>query len=566
MAARVTVGDYLLQRLSEAGVSHVFGVPGDFNLEFIYQLEKYKDIKWVGNCNELNASYAADAYARIKGLSALVVTNGVGSLSAINGIAGSFTEHVPVIVICGVLPIKARDKDEVLHHSLCDWGSGKGGNQTFGRLFAEVTAASVHLRPENAAAEIDRAIETCYREKKPVYIELPADVSYVTISGATRKLTLQDQPESDPALLKDVVEQITKKLEASSHPALVVDMDVGRFNLSAEVRALAEKSQIKIVLLNTGKGSFDEEFDLYQGVYPLDQQATETIKNADLVITVGHRSVDMNNSFGLGPLPSKRIDIQAFWTDIDSEQYLGVSARDVLKGVEKAASQKPKLTKAHPTGYPAPHDQDAPLTQALFWSHVQKIFRPNDIVVSETGTSSAALSASRLPKGAGYVSQILWGSIGYSVPALLGTLLAAPDRRNLLFVGDGSFQLTAQELSTIIAHDLKPIIVLLNNKGYTIERSILGKNSSFNDVANWQYSKLPEIFTRNPAHKSFTVIVKTTSELEHAFAEASKHNGLSFIEVELDPMDALPSLKKGGSAAAEIYGKWGPQHEKDVKL
>jgi len=568
MAERVTVGEYLLQRLEEVGVSVVFGVPGDFNLEFLFQLEQHKDIKWIGTCNELNASYAADGYARIKGLAVLVVTNGVGALSAINGIAGSYTEHIPLIVICGTLPIQATDRNENLHHSLCDWGSLKGTNQTFSRLFAEVTALSVQLRPENAAHEIDHAIGTCWREKRPVFIELPSDVSYVSVEKPQKGLDLRVWNSSDPTILATVIQQISQRLNAASHPALVVDMDVGRFNLTPEVTALVEKAQIKVIQLNTGKGSFDETSALYQGIFPGDKSAFEAASQSDFLLTVGYRSIDMNNVFGLYPLPPHRVDIQAFWVNIEKEQFLGVNAQDVLKGVYEAAKTKPKLTNTHlAIGYSKPNpSDDVKLTQALLWSYAQQILRQNDIVVTETGTSGSAMSYALLPQSTSYVSQIVWGSIGYSVPALLGTLLAAPNRRQLLFVGDGSFQLTAQELSTIIAQNLKPIIVLLNNKGYTIERSILGKKSAFNDVADWQYSKLAEVFTRNSANKFFTTIVSTTHQLQAAFEKAASHDGLSFIEVELDKTDALNSLKQGGAAASEIYGPWGPQNGKDVKL
>src|SRR5215469_8793077 len=155
-----TIGDFLLRRLHEVGVQHLFGVPGDYNLEFMQQVEDRGDPVWIGTCNELNGSYAADGYARLHGLGALVVTNAVGALSAINGVAGAYSEHVPVICICGTLPMRAVEHADLMHHTLAD-----GGRGNFYRAFAEVTAAQAQLTPQNAANEIDRLIVTAWQRK-----------------------------------------------------------------------------------------------------------------------------------------------------------------------------------------------------------------------------------------------------------------------------------------------------------------------------------------------------------------------------------------------------------------
>src|SRR5579863_9315109 len=166
-----TIGNFLLRRLEEVGIRHIFGVPGDFNLELVQQLENRGRPEWVGNCNELNAAYAADGYARLNGLAALIVTNGVGALSAINGIAGAYSEHVPVICVCGSIPRKAMERGLGMHHTMAD-----GTWDRFMNAYAQVTAAQARLTPGNAVEEIDRLILTAWREKLPVYMELPSDV------------------------------------------------------------------------------------------------------------------------------------------------------------------------------------------------------------------------------------------------------------------------------------------------------------------------------------------------------------------------------------------------------
>src|SRR5262245_16830999 len=143
---RQSIGDFLLRRLHEAGIRHIFGVPGDYNLELLQQLHDAGALKWVGTCNELNASYAADGYARLNGLGALTVTNGVGPLSAINGVGGSYSEHVPVICIAGSIPLRSIDRGLGMHHTMAD-----GSFDHFLNAYAHATAAHARLTPRNAA-------------------------------------------------------------------------------------------------------------------------------------------------------------------------------------------------------------------------------------------------------------------------------------------------------------------------------------------------------------------------------------------------------------------------------
>src|SRR5215469_1897316 len=157
-----SIGNFLLRRLQEVGVRHIFGVPGDYNLEFIQQLEDRGEPAWIGNCNELNASYATDAYARMNGIGALSVTHGVGALSAINGIGGAYCEHVPVICIAGSLPLRSIERGDLMHHTMCDREKGN-----LLRVFSEVTVAQARIYPDNAVAEIDRLILTAWRQKLP---------------------------------------------------------------------------------------------------------------------------------------------------------------------------------------------------------------------------------------------------------------------------------------------------------------------------------------------------------------------------------------------------------------
>src|SRR5215475_11112725 len=214
-----SIGNFLLRRLKEAGIRHIFGVPGDYNLGLMQQLEDRGEPAWIGNCNELNASYATDAYARINGLGALSVTYGVGALSAINGIAGAYSEHVPVICICGSLPLRAVQRGDLMHHTLADREKGN-----FCRMFAEVTVAQAQLTPANAIPEIDRLILTAWRRKLPVYLEMPSDISYLESEVPERPLALDMMP-SEQANLNACTRMILERLNAATSPAFLLDLD-----------------------------------------------------------------------------------------------------------------------------------------------------------------------------------------------------------------------------------------------------------------------------------------------------------------------------------------------------
>jgi indolepyruvate decarboxylase len=254
---RMKIGDFLLSRLQEAGVRHLFGVPGDYNLELLQQLQDTGTLKWIGTCSELNASYAADGYARLNGLGALLVTNGVGALSAINGVGGSYSEHVPVICIAGSIPLRSIERRLGMHHTMAD-----GSFDHFLDAYAHVTAANARLTPRKAATEIDRLILTAWREKLPVYMELPSDIAYLDIQVPAGPLVLADAP-SDPERLSSCIAAIAGRLSAASSPAILVDADADRFGVASELMELAEKMQAPVAVINTAKAVIDETFPQY---------------------------------------------------------------------------------------------------------------------------------------------------------------------------------------------------------------------------------------------------------------------------------------------------------------
>jgi indolepyruvate decarboxylase len=553
-SGRMKIGDFLLRRLGEAGIRHLFGVPGDYNLELLQQLQDAGKLKWIGTCSELNASYAADGYARLNGLGALLVTNGVGALSAINGVGGSYSEHVPVICIAGSIPLRSIDRGLGMHHTMAD-----GSYDHFLNAYAHVTAAHTRLIPRNAVSEIDRLILTAWREKRPVYMELPSDIAYLDVEVPTGTLTLADSP-SDPERLTSCIAAIAQRLSAATSPAILVDEDADRFGVASDLMELAKKTQASVAVINTAKSVIDETFPHYLGIYngkASDPHVREAIETSDCLLSVGYRPIEVTTGDFTAALPADTIHARGHSVDVGDDNYQAITLKEVLKGVIEAVPQvSNRAPRRVAAAVAAAHaDSSAKLTQAAYWQAIQGYLRPGDVLFVDNGTSYA-LFGLKFPPKCTFVGSVNWGSIGYSVGALLGTLTAAPERRHLLFVGDGSFQVTAQELSTILRHDHKPVIFLINNGGYTIERGYLAKTEIYNDIANWAYADLPKVFRRDTKARSF--VVKTVTDLQTALS--APNDTLIFVESIMDRYDALAPIMNSSNKGADLnYGPRGPQ-------
>jgi len=538
---KITIGAFLLQQLRALNVEHIYGVPGDYNLALLELIEHDANIEFIGNCNELNAAYAADGYARLNGAGALITTYGVGDLAALPGIAGAYAESVPVVCLAGTPPLYAMKSHALVHHSLAD-----GNFDNVMNCFKQFTVAQALITPENATSEIPRVLSTAWQRKKPVYLQLPSDICDIEIEV---NITLAPHlPSSNASTLRLAAAALLKRIQQAQRPMILIDQMVDRFQLQPLVLALANKFAIPLTNMPTAKCVIPESTPGWQGGYSGDLSSPELFEKmaqADCVLSFGVRLVDSTTGyFSQQILPQAMVDIQPYSLRLDNTTYPAVTAADLLRTLLELAEETnalpqaplPKLTQT--LAMPS----DALLDQAYFWQRISHFIQADDVLVVENGTSGAAMGAMRMPDGITVVNQPIWGAIGYTLPALLGTLMAAPARRHLLFIGDGSFQLTAQEVSTLLRCDLKPIIFLINNQGYTIERYILGESSSYNDIGSWDYAKLPAVLNRQAT--PFCVAVETSQQLEMALEQASRQDRLAFIEVKLPMMDAPPAMKE----------------------
>lgn len=550
--SEITLGRYLFERLNQLKVQTIFGVPGDFNLSLLDKVYEVEGMRWAGNANELNAAYAVDGYSRIKGLGCVVTTFGVGELSAVNGIAGAYAEHVGLLHVVGVPSISSQAKQLLLHHTL-----GNGDFTVFHRMSNNISQTTAFISDINSApAEIDRCIREAYIYQRPVYIGLPANLVDLKVPA-----TLLSNPidlslkKNDPDAQQEVIENVINLIKSAENPVILVDACASRHDCKPEVEQLVNATNFPVFTTPMGKSGINESHKRFGGVYvgSLSQpEVKESVESADLILSVGALLSDFNTgSFSYSYKTKNIVEFHSDYTKIRQANFPGVQMKEALQSLLSALSQT-KLN-YNPVPVPSvkllntPAPKDTPLTQEWLWTKVSSWFREGDIIITETGTSAFGIVQSRFPNNTIGISQVLWGSIGFTVGATLGAVMAAqeidPKKRVILFVGDGSLQLTVQEISTMCKWETTPYLFILNNDGYTIERLIHGENATYNDIQPWNNLKLLELFNaKNPEN----IRVSTTGELDRLFNDAdfNENTRIRAIEVMLPRMDAPINLIK----------------------
>ncbi|EDT0177753.1 indolepyruvate decarboxylase [Salmonella enterica subsp. enterica serovar Daytona] len=540
-----TVADYLLDRLAGCGIGHLFGVPGDYNLQFLDHVIDHPTLRWVGCANELNAAYAADGYARMSGAGALLTTFGVGELSAINGIAGSYAEYVPVLHIVGAPCSAAQQRGELMHHTL-----GDGDFRHFYRMSQAISVASAILDEQNACFEIDRVLGEMLAARRPGYIMLPADVAKKTAIPPTQALALPEH-EAQSGVETAFRYHARQCLMNSRRIALLADFLAGRFGLRPLLQRWMVETPIAHATLLMGKGLFDEQHPNFVGTYSAgasSKEVRQAIEDADRVICVGTRFVDTLTAGFTQQLPAERtLEIQPYASRIGETWFNLPMAQAVstLRELCLECAFAPPPTRS--AGQPVRIDKGE-LTQESFWQTLQQYLKPGDIVLVDQGTAAFGAAALSLPDGAEVVVQPLWGSIGYSLPAAFGAQTACPDRRVILIIGDGAAQLTIQEMGSMLRDGQAPVILLLNNDGYTVERAIHGAAQRYNDIASWNWTQIPPAL--NAAQQAECWRVMQAIQLAEVLERLVRPQRLSFIEVMLPKAD-LPELLRTVTRALE---------------
>lgn len=549
-SSKITVAEYLLIRLKQIGLDHMFGVPGDFVLGFLNQVLN-SEVEYVGTCNELNAAYAADGYARIKGIGAFVTTFGVGELSAINGVAGAYAERVPVVVITGSpATINFRTRP-LLHHTLGDY-------QIPLKMYEKITVASTQLScGETAPDEIDRVLRACLYSQLPVYISIPSDVVMMKCDRPNAFVFPVHAP-SDPSALNEAINEALDMLRKAKKPVVIGGVELIRFKLQNEFSALLDKTGFPYVTMMLGKSILSEQHPQFIGLFEGDRSrdyVREQVESADCILQLGELMSDFNTGgFTTRLDDSKTICANIRTVKIKHHYFENVYLRDFILGLSAKLDRRDVATleiqsavdyceHRHTKAY-RPEAPQA-LTIKRFFDRMSHFVDKDSIVIAETGVSLFSTAEMLMPEGATFIGQTFYGSIGYTVGAALGASMAAQERRVVLFVGDGAFQVTCQDLSTMIRYALKPIIFLLNNDGYTIERVIVDR--PYNDIQPWHYHKLVEVFGGG-----LGLDVHTEGELEDALEKAASEDGLVFIEIHTGRLDCPEALRSAGRSMAKI--------------
>lgn len=413
----------------------------------------------------LFVGYAADGYARVNGIAALVTTFGVGELSALNAIAGAYSEFVPIVHIVGQPHTRSQKDGVLLHHTL-----GNGDFNVFTRMSAELSCSIARLNETHEAATlIDHAIRECWVRSRPVYLTLPSDMVVKKVEGERLKTPIDlSLPVNDPEKEDYVVDIVLKYLHAAKNPVILVDACAIRHKVLDEVHDLVVTSGLPTFVAPMGKGAVDETHKNYGGVYAGDGSnagVKEQVQSSDLVLSIGAIKSDFNTAgFTYRISQLNTIDFHSTYMRVRYSEYPDIN----MKGVLKKVVQKMGSVNTSPVpqiGNNVPEEEKdskkSVISHSWFWPTAGQWLKENDIVITETGTANFGIWETRFPRNVTAISQVLWGSIGYSVGACQGAAAAAKEqknRRTILFVGDGSFQLTVQEVSTMIRNKLNPIM------------------------------------------------------------------------------------------------------------
>jgi indolepyruvate decarboxylase len=545
-----SVIEYIVQRIVDEGVEHCFGVPGDYAFPVGDAVDRNPNIKWIGCSNELNASYAADGYARARGAAMLSTTYAVGELSAINGVMGAKAERSLVFHVVGMPSYQNQRLRKTMHHTL-----GDGDFLNFINISAQAACCHAVINPDNCVIEMERVIAEARRNNQPAYIVVPSDYAQAPITPTeVRPLTLK----SNEASLKKAVAAITERIKNAKSVVALPAFTISRLGLQKEARAAIEAIGCPFATTSMEKSIIDESHRQFAGMYSGVLSAEETkiiVEGAELVLDIGGVSFNDETTMGFSTHldPVRFISIGLNDVRVGDQLFGNVRIADVLAALAKLKSPAPSL-KRTPEGNPSingkPSDK---ITMDALYPRYAAFIRSGDNVVLESGSSSFGVPPLTLPDDVQVHIQMLWGSIGWATGATFGIALADPKRKTILITGEGSHQLTANEIGNMGRFGANPIILCLNNDGYMVERALEpNPDWSYNDLAKWRYADVPHALG---CTDWFTARVETLGELDAALKAARESKSGAYIEVIGGRMDMPKGLAFAHTRLKELYGE-----------
>jgi indolepyruvate decarboxylase len=548
----MNVAEYIIARLQQVGVGHVFTVPGDYAAPFIDVLDSTAGIERIANINELGSGYAADGYARYKGVGCACVQWGVGTFSMLNCAAGSFVERVPVVVISACPSTKDRILERtqkiLFHHSTGDLEADE-------RVFRNVTVASVTIEdPATAAKQIDDAFRAMLTHRRPIYIEVLKNVWTLPCGEPTGTLA-PAVAVSDPKSLRAALDAAWARIEAARQPVIWAGVEIARFGLRDTLQALVDRSGLPFTTTSLGKTILDEAQSQFIGTYagPASPPSTwDFVSAADCILALGTIITDdylniMASSFGL------MIEVNNEEVRIGHQYYHQVTMSDFLTGLlsryDSSTARSVSLPQ-RPTEPPPAQPGDT-LTYNIFMYELadflrrEKLLDSTALVLGESTALYVFGNLFGLPRDA-FVANAAWGSLGHETGAALGIMLGS-DKRAFVVAGDGGFRMICQELSSLAMQKQNAVIFVMSNNVYAIEQAFVnpdafkpdGKFAGFDVLPVWDYISLARGFGATGRR------AETVGSLRAILAEVLQvTDGPVLIEVVILEKDLAPQLER----------------------
>jgi TPP-dependent 2-oxoacid decarboxylase len=530
----LSIGDYLIAKIKEYGVSHVFGIPGDYVLSFYSKLSS--SINVINTCDEQGAGFAADAYARLSGLGVVCVTYNAGGLKLVNSTAQAYAEKVPVLVIAGAPGWEERKKYPLLHHKAKEYDDQL-------KIFEHITVASTNIHdPEEAFSEINRVLDQIVTQKRPGFIELPRDMVNVVPKNQSPSISKIKTSPLTQEYFSSIASKAIEVINSAKQPVIIVGVEVARYGLENSVVEFAKKTNIPMVSTFLGKSSVTESDPLYLGIYAgivADESVRQYVESSDCVILIGVLLTDIDLGSNTAKLvPDKMLTINSDSCTVNNQTFpVGLELLSQINKCPLLQHDRSLAPASLVERTPKFEAKPQKITAKRLFEAVGNFLEKDSLLIADIG--DAVCGCLEVPTQAPrrFLAPAYYSSLGFSIPAILGVQAKYPNLRPIVVIGDGAFQMTGNELSTVIRNHMNAVVIVLNNSGFGTERPMI--DGAFNDVASWNFHKLPIVFNGGQGF-----LVKTERELVEAYAKAKCYNGVSILEVILDQNDISSQLQK----------------------
>jgi len=530
------LAEYLFTSLIERGVKHCFGIPGDYILPLYKTLEDMHGIEAIVGTHEPNSAFSADGYARINGLGVLLVTYGVGALNAMNGVACAYAESSPMLIVSGAPASNISDRDNLYsaqyHHEV------KAIDSQI-KAFEPITELCLKIEdPETAAETINLAITTAMSRRLPVYLEIPTNFFHATIPVHEVK---EEKVSQKSDQVDKAVDYFIGKIESAERPVLQTGVEISRYRLQKNILKIIKSCQIPFVSTPLGKGTFPETTDNFLGVYAGILTPTVELRNfiedSDLVVLLGTKITDINcGAFTADLKRDKTLIANTNYIGDDSTDFQNIPFESFIKRLSEKLSKK-KLDKSQSIENILFDYKNSASQVDLYLNEVNQFLSEEHVIVADTGDSCYGSLFMNTKRENGYIAPLFYNTMGFAVPAAVGIQLADEGSRPVVLVGDGAFQMTGFEFSTMVKHKLNPIIIVFNNDGFGMQR--LFQDGSFNTIGRWDYTQMTALVGGGKSFKA-----SSPAELNNILQEVSDlKDEPCLIEVSVDKHEISTGLR-----------------------